>query len=198
MRYFVEQGVELRVISGDDPRTVSAIAARAGVPDADLCVDASTLDTDEKVHEASRRYRVFGRVTPQQKRELVRALHDRMPRTRVFVFAALFAIAVIGGAALAITHPWDPTLYKTSATTPADTSSAGFPGTLTTLTGQDSSSETTSSSTDAVYQAILADYTTLGELEAKLDACTTVSSSRAVVAFSAASTSAFARRPGWR
>ena len=75
MRYFVEQGVELRVISGDDPRTVSAIAARAGVPDADLCVDASTLDTDEKVHEASRRYRVFGRVTPQQKRELVRALH---------------------------------------------------------------------------------------------------------------------------
>lgn len=75
MRYFVEQGVELRVISGDDPRTVSAIAARAGVPDADLCVDASTLDTDEKIHEASRRYRVFGRVTPQQKRELVRALH---------------------------------------------------------------------------------------------------------------------------
>jgi len=38
--------------------------------------------------------------------------HDRMPRTRVFVFAALFAIAVIGGAALAITHPWDPTLYR--------------------------------------------------------------------------------------
>jgi cation-transporting ATPase E len=75
MRYFARQGVELRVISGDDPRTVSAIAARAGVPDAGLCVDASTLDTDEKIHEASQRYRVFGRVTPQQKRELVRALH---------------------------------------------------------------------------------------------------------------------------
>ena len=77
MRFFLEQGVELRVISGDDPRTVSAIAARAGVPHAENYVDASTLDTPERLDAAVDEARVFGRVTPQQKRELVRALHRR-------------------------------------------------------------------------------------------------------------------------
>ncbi|QOY59897.1 HAD-IC family P-type ATPase [Thermophilibacter immobilis] len=76
MRYFREQGVELRVISGDDPRTVSAIAARVGVPDAERFVDATTLGTPEALAEAARTCRVFGRVTPQQKRDLVRALHE--------------------------------------------------------------------------------------------------------------------------
>ncbi len=77
MRFFLEQGVELRVISGDDPRTVSAIAARAGVPLAERYADAATLDTPEKLDAAVDEARVFGRVTPQQKRELVRALHRR-------------------------------------------------------------------------------------------------------------------------
>ena len=77
MRFFLEQGVELRVISGDDPRTVSAIAERAGVPNAGSYVDATTLDTPEKLDAAVDSARVFGRVTPQQKRELVRALHRR-------------------------------------------------------------------------------------------------------------------------
>ncbi len=77
MSYFIEQGVELRVISGDDPRTVSAIAQIAGVPDADKYVDATTLDTAEKLDAAVDTARVFGRVTPQQKRELVEALHRR-------------------------------------------------------------------------------------------------------------------------
>ena len=77
MRFFLEQGVELRVISGDDPRTVSAIAERAGVPRAASYVDATTLDTPEKLDAAVDEARVFGRVTPQQKRELVRALHRR-------------------------------------------------------------------------------------------------------------------------
>jgi cation-transporting ATPase E len=74
MRYFIEQGVDLRVISGDDPTTVSAIAARAGVPHAEQAVDAMTLKTDEDLAAAARRYHVFGRVTPEQKRSLVRAL----------------------------------------------------------------------------------------------------------------------------
>ena len=74
IRYFVEQGVQLNVISGDDPRTVSSIAAEAGVPDADRWVDASTLTTPEQLKLAAVTYRVFGRVTPQQKRELVQAL----------------------------------------------------------------------------------------------------------------------------
>ncbi len=72
--YFVEQGVTLNVISGDDPRTVSGIAEEAGVPDADKWVDASTLTTPEALKQAAMTYHVFGRVTPQQKRELVQAL----------------------------------------------------------------------------------------------------------------------------
>lgn len=73
--YFHDQGVNLKVISGDDPRTVSAIAASVGIQDADAYVDATTLHTDEEIVEAARTKNVFGRVTPQQKRTIVRALH---------------------------------------------------------------------------------------------------------------------------
>ena len=75
--YFNEQGVTLNVISGDDPRTVSSIARVVGVPGADAYVDATTLDTPSKLDAAVDRYHVFGRVTPQQKRELVQALKRR-------------------------------------------------------------------------------------------------------------------------
>lgn len=75
--YFNEQGVTLNVISGDDPRTVSTIAQGVGVPGAEAYVDASTLDTPAKVDAAVDKYHVFGRVTPQQKRELVDALKKR-------------------------------------------------------------------------------------------------------------------------
>lgn len=77
MRYFLEQGVELRVISGDDPRTVSAIAARVGVPGAERLVDASALTTPEALEAAVGDARVFGRVSPQQKRDIVCALRRR-------------------------------------------------------------------------------------------------------------------------
>ena len=75
--YFCEQGVQLNVISGDDPRTVSSIARVVGIPAAEKYVDATTLDTPAKLDAAVDRYRVFGRVTPQQKRELVQALKRR-------------------------------------------------------------------------------------------------------------------------
>ena len=75
--YFKEQGVELNVISGDDPRTVSSIAKVVGIPGAGAYVDATTLDTPAKVDAAVDRYHVFGRVTPQQKRQLVQALKKR-------------------------------------------------------------------------------------------------------------------------
>lgn len=75
--YFKEQGVDLFVISGDDPRTVSSIARVVGVPQAQAFLDATALDTPAKLDAAVDRYRVFGRVTPQQKRELVRALKRR-------------------------------------------------------------------------------------------------------------------------
>lgn len=77
MKYFVEQGVTLNVISGDDPHTVSSIAEQAGVPDADKWVDASTLTTPELIEQATKKYHVFGRVTPQQKRALLRALQKQ-------------------------------------------------------------------------------------------------------------------------
>lgn len=74
IRYFREQGVEVRVISGDDPRTASAIAGQVGMEGADLWVDASRLTSPEDLRAAVRDKRVFGRVTPEQKREIVRML----------------------------------------------------------------------------------------------------------------------------
>lgn len=75
--YFKEQGVRVNVISGDDPRTVSAIAAKVGVPGADEYVDATTLTTPEAVADAIERYHVFGRVKPEQKKQFVLALQAR-------------------------------------------------------------------------------------------------------------------------
>ena len=76
LAFFKEQGVTLNVISGDDPATVSAIALAAGVEGAEAFIDATTLASDEEVIRAAGEYHVFGRVTPQQKRTLVRALKD--------------------------------------------------------------------------------------------------------------------------
>ena len=70
LRYFREQGVTVKIISGDDPRTASAIARRVELPGWDSWVDASTLD-DEAMEQACRQYTVFGRVTPAQKKRLV-------------------------------------------------------------------------------------------------------------------------------
>lgn len=74
IRYFLDSDVTPKVISGDDPATVSAIAARVGVPNAEHYVDATTLATQGELEEAARSCSVFGRVTPQQKRSLVRVL----------------------------------------------------------------------------------------------------------------------------
>ncbi len=72
--YFAEQGVSLRVISGDDPHTASQAAFRAGIPGAERCIDVSGLDTDGDFDLAVRDNIVFGRVTPGQKRRLIAAL----------------------------------------------------------------------------------------------------------------------------
>ncbi len=73
-RYFAEQGVQIKVISGDNPLTVSKAAEEAGIEGSDKYVDASMLDTKEKVAKAILEYNVFGRVTPEQKRLFIRAL----------------------------------------------------------------------------------------------------------------------------
>ncbi len=73
-RYFAEQGVQIKVISGDNPLTVAKAAEEAGIDGADKYIDASLLDTKEKVSKAILEYNVFGRVTPEQKRLFIRAL----------------------------------------------------------------------------------------------------------------------------
>lgn len=85
IRYFLDQGVRVKVISGDSPTTVGAVADRVGVPDADHPVDARTLpDPDDPatggldaLAEILEHNSVFGRVTPQQKRAMVHALQSR-------------------------------------------------------------------------------------------------------------------------
>ena len=74
--YFKEQGVTVKVISGDNPITVAAVAKKAEIPHADNFVDARTLDTDEKIVQAAEIYTVFGRVSPEQKQKLVQVLQS--------------------------------------------------------------------------------------------------------------------------
>ncbi|MEE1154371.1 MAG: cation-translocating P-type ATPase [Acutalibacteraceae bacterium] len=74
LEYFDKQGVDLKVISGDNVDTVSAIAKEAGLKNSDKVVDASTLKTDEDIYNAVEKYSVFGRVTPKQKLQMVQAI----------------------------------------------------------------------------------------------------------------------------
>ena len=76
--YFGDQGVAVKVISGDSPVTVGAVATRCGVPGADEPIDARTLPEDqEALADVLEKHSVFGRVTPQQKRAMVHALQSR-------------------------------------------------------------------------------------------------------------------------
>ena len=76
LEYFRKQGVTLKVISGDDPVTVSNVAKKAGLIGAESYIDAVTL-TEETLPEAAEKYTVFGRVTPYQKLELIKALKSQ-------------------------------------------------------------------------------------------------------------------------
>ena len=77
LAYFKSQGVAVKVISGDNPHTVSQIARAAGLEGWQEYIDASTLNTDEALEEACEKYTVFGRVTPEQKKALVLALKKK-------------------------------------------------------------------------------------------------------------------------
>lgn len=74
--YFAEQGVEVKVISGDNPVTVSNVAKQAGIKNAEKYIDASELETEEDLRKAVLKNTVFGRVTPNQKRKFVRVLKE--------------------------------------------------------------------------------------------------------------------------
>ena len=73
-KYFADQGVDVKVISGDNPLTVSETARQAGIKNADKYIDAGTLKTEADIEKAVMQYTVFGRVIPEQKRQFVHAL----------------------------------------------------------------------------------------------------------------------------
>lgn len=77
LQFFAKQGVDLKVISGDDPVTVSAIAKKAGLENAENYIDATTIQTEEEMARAVASCSVFGRVTPQQKKQMVLALKEQ-------------------------------------------------------------------------------------------------------------------------
>lgn len=74
LEYFALQNVNIKVISGDSARTVAGIAREAGVPDWQNYIDMTTVQTAEQLEQAAQAYTVFGRVTPDQKKQLVQAL----------------------------------------------------------------------------------------------------------------------------
>ena len=75
--YFAAQGVEIKVISGDNPITVSEVAHRAGIANAEHWVDTTQLSTEAELAKAAKKYTVFGRVTPDKKKLLIRALRKQ-------------------------------------------------------------------------------------------------------------------------
>lgn len=74
LEYFKEQGVNIKIISGDNPITVSKIAKRAGVENSEKYINMQEIKTKEQLEKAAKEYTIFGRVTPVQKKELVQAL----------------------------------------------------------------------------------------------------------------------------
>lgn len=101
------------------------------------------------------------------------SLRERLPRARVLVVALVAAVVLVSGTVLYITHPWDPNAFSTRAETPADTSTAGFPGTVDRLQGQDQTGQADEGevlTADEATFSRLSDYWgQLGELSAKVD-----------------------------
>ena len=96
---------------------------------------------------------------------------ERLPHTKVFALAAIASLLLVGGLTLVIAHPWNPNLNDTRATTPADTSQAGFPGTISALQGQDKVASTTSveSADDLTYNSLLEAYESLKDISDRAD-----------------------------
>ncbi len=76
IEFFKQQGVLVKVISGDNPATVSYISKKVGIEQGEKYIDATTLDTEEKIKGAVKRFNVFGRVTPDQKLSIIKALKE--------------------------------------------------------------------------------------------------------------------------
>lgn len=113
--------------------------------------------------------RIESAIPPVDDASLPTRRVDRMPRTRALALAGLLALVVVGGAALLITHPWDPEANRISATTPADTSMQGFPGLLESLTGQDKQTGQ-GSETQSSAELLVQYHGKLGDLSERADA----------------------------
>ena len=74
LNFFKKQGVDIKVISGDNPETVSKIAKRVNLNNHESYIDVSSLKTNEEIQEAAKKYTIFGRVTPNQKQQIIKAL----------------------------------------------------------------------------------------------------------------------------
>ena len=77
MRFFREQDVQIKIISGDNPLTIASVARQAGLEGCERFIDASTLHTQEEIAAAAEQCHIFGRVTPEQKKQLVQALKEQ-------------------------------------------------------------------------------------------------------------------------
>lgn len=77
LEYFKKQGVDIKIISGDNPITVSKIAKQVGIKNYGKYIDMSTIKSDKEIKEIVSQYTIFGRVSPTQKKELVLALQDK-------------------------------------------------------------------------------------------------------------------------
>ncbi|MBU3192285.1 HAD-IC family P-type ATPase [Clostridium bowmanii] len=73
LNYFKEEGVNLKIISGDNPKTVASIAQKVGFENSEAYIDLSQLETDDELTDAAKKYSIFGRVSPKQKQQLVQA-----------------------------------------------------------------------------------------------------------------------------
>ena len=144
-------------------------------------IDGPDAPSEAESARTGVRTRIESAIPPASDESSPAARRDRMPRPRAFAFAALFAVAVVGGAALLITHPWDPTASVTRASEPADTSMSGYPGAVESLSGQDREGADADGAETDPFAPIEEAYAALSELEratgesedALLDACET-------------------------
>lgn len=145
--------------SADEPVALEEEAAASVDPDADEADDTKSIP------------RIESAVPAEHDPESKVAVQESMPRTSRLAFAAAASAALVCGLALAITHPWDPDVYAPQTTKGADTSMAGFPGTMETLTGQDSDGRPVEimEGDDATFAQLTEEYEKLGTYAGRAD-----------------------------
>lgn len=157
----------------------SVVCPKCGMPvDADASrIQAVPDPEDDELGSERERTRTLPRIEsaiPSEPDPAVESVYgrERLPHAKVFVLAAIASLLVVGGATLAITHPWDPSLSDPRAVTAADTSQAGFPGTVAHLQGQDSITdlaESVASADETTFSDLMSAYDSLGNLSQRAD-----------------------------